>query len=305
MSVLFDLPRRQAIRSAIAKDSYLRGEFRLVEKNVVKYDWLVATHKGLFAVNDDATLLVAQGWFFGICRKADTIYLFENCALRDRTLALGRLIRFQIDSGFISEPAAIVNGLDANCHQVRFIDHCLCVVDTSHQAILRFAPDGSAYDSKTPFPHGQLEDRSGNYLHLNSIAKVGEHIAIMLHNGTVVPEKYSELAWLDGDWNLIRREPVRGHMCHDIVQDDDGLIWHSASRSGEIIASDGRRVKVSEDRMTRGMAFSADRLIVGLSSFGPRQNRDALPGGVVIFDQQMKRLAELELGAPPADIIAI
>jgi hypothetical protein len=305
MAETFDLETRRAIRKAIVRDSYSRDTVRIVDTDLNGHDWLVATHKGLFAVALSGAKLVAHGWYFGICRYGPDLFLFENCALRDRSLALGRIIRLTVASGTLTEPIVLAKGLDANCHQIAVIDELLCVVDTANQAILRFTLDGRPFDVKTPFPLAPATDRTGAYLHVNSITRIGERIAIMLHNGKALPEKCSELAWLDTDWNLGDRKVLDGHNCHDIVEDETGVMWHSASMTGEIISSAGHRITIDSDRMTRGLAMSADTIIVGISSFGPRQKRDALPGAVVMLDRAFNRLSEIELGGPPADIVAI
>ena len=305
MAKTFELDTRRAIRVAMALRSYETDSVRLVDTDIADYDWLVATHRGLYAANLNGAKRVIYGWFFGICRDGPDVYLFENCAMRDRTRALGRIIKMTISSGTLSEPVVLIKGLDANCHQIRIISGLLCIVDTANQSILRYTLSGQVVDVKTPFTVAPASDRSGAYLHINSIAKIGDRIAIMLHNGPALPEKCSELAWLDADWKLQERGPLDGHCCHDIIEDEAGIIWHSASNSGELTASDGRRVKIGSDRLTRGIALSANTMIVGISSFGARQNRDALPGAIVILDRALNRLAEIELKGPPADIVAI
>ena len=305
MDDIFALDTRRAIRTAMVHNSYATDAVRLVDPDVSSYDWLVATHKGLFAVNVDGAKIVAFGWFFGVCRHLDALYLFENCALRDRSLAHGRVIRMTMANGLLSDPIVLAKGLDANCHQIRIINGLLCVVDTANQAILRYQLDGAFVDAKTPFPVTPPTDRSGAHFHINSIAQIGDDIAIMLHNGKALPEQCSELAWLDKDWSLRERVPLEGHCCHDIVEDETGGLWHSASKTGELMSSNGHRVKIDHDRMTRGIALSPNAIIVGVSSFGPRQNRDALPGAVVILDRALNQLAKIELGGPPADIVAI
>lgn len=305
MAEIFELDTRRAIRTAMARNSYDHNLVRLVDPDIGGHDWLVATHRELFAVNLNGAKCVIYGWFFGICRDGEDLFLFENCAMRDRTLALGRIIKLTIKDGALSDPVVLIKGLDANCHQIAVINGLLCVVDTANQAICRYTLDGALVDVKTPFPVAPVTDRGGDYLHINSIAPVGDRIAVMLNNVQTVPEKRSELAWLNADWNLCERLTLDGHCCHDIVEDESGALWHSASMTGELMSSDGRRVKIDNDRMTRGLALSADAMIVGISSFGPRQNRDALPGAVVILDRAFNRLAEIELHGPPADIVAI
>lgn len=304
MAETFDVQTRRAIKMALARDAYERNLVTIVDPDLTGFDWLVATHRDLFAVSEQGHKLIMHGWFFGIHRHGDAIYLFQNCALRDRSALLGRVIRFQLVDRTLRNPQILVTGLHANCHQIAIIDGLLCVVDTANQAILRFTLDGTPVDVKTPFPVAPNTDTSGGYLHMNSIAKIHGKIAVILHNGTILPERKSELVWLNRNWQVESRQELDGHKCHDIVE-DRGAIWHSASMEGEIICSDGRRAKISDELMTRGIAFSDDRIIVGVSAFGPRQKRDSLGGGIVILDRTLNKRAEMELTGPPADIIAL
>jgi hypothetical protein len=305
MAEIFELETRRSIRTAIVLDSYANDRVRIADLDINGFNWLISTHKGLYAVNLAEAKCVAHGWFFGICQFEGYLYLYENCAQRDRTKPFGRIIKFRLSDYSLSEPVVIAKGLDANCHQIRVIDDLLCIVDTANQAVLLYDLDGCLVDVKRPFPVAPVADRSGAYLHINSIAKIGSRMAVLLHNGRAVPEKCSELAWLDSDWNVQERVRLDGHFCHDIVEDVRGNLWHSASKTGELVASDGRRLKVDDERMTRGLLVSPDYTLSGLSSFGPREGRDALPGSVVVFDHQFKKLAEINLGGPPVDIVAI
>jgi hypothetical protein len=305
MAEIFELETRRSIRTAIVLDSYGNDRVRITDHDIKDFDWLVSTHKGLYAVNLAGAKCIAHGWFFGICQFDGYLYIYENCAERDRTKPLGRIIKLRLSDNKLSEPLVIAKGLDANCHQIRVLDELLCVVDTANQAVLLYDLNGCLVDVKRPFPVAPVVDRTGAYLHINSIAKVGSRIAVLLHNGRAIPEKHSELAWLDSDWNVQERVPLDGHFCHDIVEDAHGILWHSASKTGELMASDGRRLKVDNDRMTRGLVVSSDHIVVGLSGFGARERRDALPGSAVIFDRNFARLAKINLGGPPVDIIAI
>lgn len=299
----FRLPKG-AIRAALARERYERAEFRIVDSDISGYSWLVASHRGLFAVSAKHAKTIAHGWFFGICRHRDDIYLFENCGERspDR---LGRIIGLQIVEGHLAGSRVVAAGLHNNCHQLTMIDERLCLLDTAGQAIIRFDIDGTVVDVQRPFAPAEPTSSKGDYLHINSIAQIGGRIAIMLHNGKVRPEKQSELAWLDEHWRVQEREPVPGYSCHDIVEDEHGIRWHCASMSGEIVGSDGRRIKISDDLMTRGLAITPEAVIVGVSTFGPRHVRETLNGGVVILDRNFRRRSEIQLPAGPADIVPL
>lgn len=302
MAEIFDLDARRSIRMALARDAYNRNLIRIADSDVSGFDWLVATHRGVYAVSDGNIRTTINGWFFGICRHEDRFYLFENCGLRDRASELGRIIRIDLANGQLVNPVVLITGLDANCHQVRIIDGRLCVVDTANQAILRYTLAGHLVDVKHPFAVAPSTDRTGVYLHLNGLAKIGSRIAIMRNNSKVSPEKQSELAWLDSNWSPVAIDPLAGHWCHDIVEDESGNIWHCGSKAGDILISDGRKIHVTDDLLTRGLQVSKNRIIVGASEFGERRTRDGLPGTVIIFDRAFNKLSELQLNGPPTDI---
>lgn len=295
----------RAIRSALARSAYDRDECRFVNQSVEGYDWLVATNRGLYAVSLTGAKLVMHGWFFGICRDGEHIYLFDNCGLRDRTALLGRIVRLRYLDGKLCDPAVLVRGLHPNCHQLRVIDSLLCLVDTANQQILRFTLDGTPVDVKHPFPVAPPSDSSGAYRHINSIARIGERIAILCHNGKAEPERCSEIAWLNPDWTVAEMQSLAGHHCHDLVPDARGSIWHCASREGALASLDGGRVDITDSRMTRGLWTNGQIFAVGQCSFGPRQTRDDLGGFVSFFDSEFNRIADVTLGCGPTDIVSL
>lgn len=305
MSGSFDQATKRAIRAALARAAYASNTVRVADPDLRGFRWLVASPRGVFAVAEDRFKLVLHGWYFGIHRRDDAIYLFENCGSRDPAVKMGRVFRIAFEDGRLGEARVLVTGLDNNCHQLAFVGAALCVIDTAGQAILRFTAEGTPLDTKRPFPPAPVDDSSGAYLHLNAIRQCGDRIALMLHNGRAVPRKQSELAWLDSDWNVIERHTLAGHSCHDIVADEQGRLWHCASMEGEIIVSDGTRTTVNPQLMTRGLAITEDRIVVGSSTFGPRHVRDTLRGEITIFDRDLRRLADIELPATPTDIATI
>lgn len=303
--ITFDTDVRQAVRTILARNAYEQGVVRLLRQDLAGFAWLVTTHRGLFAVSLDTTVLVAHGWFFGLHIEGRHLYLFENCGERLRDANRGRIVRFAWQDDRLSDPQILVTGLHGNGHQLRMIDGLLCLVDTANQRIMRFHPDGRLHDIKTPFPSAPDTDTSGAYVHMNCIARVKGRLAVMLHNGKSLERRKSELVWLDDEWTAARRVILDGYMCHDIVTDDQGTVWHCASESGEIIADNGRRIRLSDNLMTRGMAFSGEHMLVGLSSFGPRQIRETLSGEVAILDRDKRVVVRHELPSGPADAAAL
>ena len=183
-----------AIRAALAREAYDRNEIRVADPDLTDLDWLATTHRGLFGIGAGAPRTLIHGWFFGICRHHDTLYVFENCAQWESGADFGRIIRFDIGANRLDAPAVLVVGLDRGCHQIAVIDGLLCVVDTLNQAIRRFTLEGNEVDVQRPFPAAPRTDTSGAYLHINSIAKVGDRIGLILHNGKAEPERPGEIA---------------------------------------------------------------------------------------------------------------
>ncbi len=302
MTAELDTDQRRAIRTALARQAYATDQVRLLDNDLTGFDWLVATHRGLFAVADAGVKLICHGWFFGIRLHGQSLYLFENCANRDRSAPLGRLVRMDLAGQRIVAGAVIAKGLHPNCHQLAVIDETLHLLDTANQTILRFTLAGEALAAIQPFPVASNEDTSGAYHHINSIAEVAGRIGVLLHNGPVIPERNSQIAWFDNDWNELERTELPGRMCHDIVTDPAGTVWNCASFVGDVISADGDRVHVIDDHLTRGLAFGPDRTVVGYSTFGPRKWRDGLRGGIKIYDSRFVEVAHHELDGPPADI---
>ena len=305
MEPVFDKDVRRAIRVSLARESYAQGTVRIASSDLRDYWWLVTTHRGLFAVSPGGIELVSHGWYFGIVRHENHIYLYENCGLRDRTANMGRIVQLDWDGGQLSNPRVLVTGLHGNGHQLKVIGGLLCLVDTANQRVQRFTLGGKPVDSKSPLQVAPPTDTSGAYHHINSLVEVDGRIALLLHNGKAPTPRKSELVWLDRDWNLTNRQVIDGCMCHDIVADEQGTLWHSASASGEVINDKGRRINLSDSLMTRALAFCQGHLLVGLSSFGVRQIRDGLAGEVAVLDPEGKEMARFDVPAGPADVVAL
>lgn len=305
MEDTFDPDERRAIRTALARQAYADDRVRIADPDLTGVSWLVSSPRGLFGITEDEARLLIHGWFFGLCRDGDSLFLFENCALRNREQPLGRIVRLTCTDTALTEPQVLVRGLDANCHQLRTIGGLLCLVDTAAQSIVRFRPDGSAVDRCPLLPPAAPSDRSGAYAHVNSIARIGGRNAVLLHNGKAEPPRPSELAWCDYAWRIEERTALAGHGCHDLAVDSTGEVWFADSSSGAVATLSGRRVAISDRLMTRGIAFRSDQAAVGLSSFGERQLRDQLGGAVALMDAEMRLVRQITLPGPPADILAI
>ncbi|WP_343519278.1 hypothetical protein [Sphingomonas sp.] len=294
----------RTIRAALADRAYAAAQVRICDPDLRGYECLAASRNGLFAVGPHGAKRVAYGFFFGLRQHGDALFVFESCGIPSARSNRGRIVRLTLADGRIADATVIAQGLDNQCHQLAVIDSRICLIDTANQAIARFALDGTPLDVLRPFAAATRDDGSGRYHHINSIARVRGQVAVMLHNGTSTPRQRSELAWLDADWQLVRREPLPGYCCHDILEDEAGALWHCGSLDGELLRSSGPPVRVSA-HMTRGLALGRHGLIVGTSLFGARIDRPDLAGSVIFLDAQLGKLYEIELPAAPTDLIAL
>lgn len=299
------LPSPTTMRAMLAGAAYRANAVRLTGRSLAGSDCLVASRQGLFAVGrDGSTVEAAHGFFFGVRPFADGVLLFEACDRPYGPSRRGRLVHLRWRDGRLADPIILAKGLDNQCHQVAVFDDAIWLVDTANQAIRQFALDGTPVATHAPFPFASRDDTSGAYLHLNGIAKIGDRIAVMLHNGRADPPRTSELAWLDADLRPVVRVPLPGRSCHDIVADTDGVLWHCDSMAGDLITSAGTRMRVT-DRMTRGLAVAADEIVVGASDFATRAHRDAAPGSVIFIDRRTDARIDVAVPGAPTDLILL
>ncbi|URW74895.1 hypothetical protein M9980_09995 [Sphingomonas donggukensis] len=297
-------PERR-IRAAMSAHAYATDTVRLADTDVRGFDCLVASRQGVFAVaRDERVRRVAHGFFFGVRRHRDAIYLFEACDRPSEPSNRGRIVRLTLADGQLESPVVLVKGLDNQCHQVGVVDDALCVVDTRNQCVPRFTLDGAPIDVRHPIAPGTAGVGDACYRHMNGIAVIDGQVAVMLHNGLTGANRRSELVRLDPQWREVARETLDGHGCHDIVVDADGTVWHCGSLEGTLINSTGLKVKVS-DRMTRGLAIAPDAIIVGASSYGDRSVRDELDGEVVFLDRRLGVEARVVVPGAPTDLILL
>lgn len=301
-----DIPRasERAIRAALAHQAYVQDRIRLVVRDLQDFDILVSSRNGLFAANSEGVALIAHGFFFGLHRHRDTVFVFESCGVPHSGIERGRILALDLEGDTITATRVIARDLDNQCHQLAVIDNLVCVVDTANQVIRRFTLDGTAVDVKTPLGIVRRGERTPRYRHINSIAHVAGAVVLMLHNGAGQTRRPSELAWLDSDWRATHFETLAGYGCHDIVEDGEGVLWHCGSQDGELLRSNGPAISVS-NQMTRGLAPHRDGWVVGVSQFASRENRTTLGGLLVFLDHQHKPLRELQVDGAPTVIIPI
>jgi hypothetical protein len=298
-------PSPNDLRRALSRQSYHGNFIRIEDDNLAGLDCLVATRRGLFGVHQSGYRAIAYGRFFGITEHGGHVYLFEACDITHKPSYMGRIVRMSRVGNHLCDPVVLTTGLDNGCHQIAVIDSHLHVVDTYRQAIHRLKLDGDFVESLLPLPVPAKGARQmPPYVHMNSITPIGDRIYLLLHNGTNQPPRKSEVAVFDKQWQMLDRYTIDGNGCHDIVPLEDGTILSCASDEGELIGSNGLKIKLGEE-LTRGLAFNAQTIMVGTSVLAEREERDNALGSVIFLDRQYRQFAKVELPGAPMCILSL
>lgn len=296
------ISRERAIARLLAVDAYENRRVRLTaERDLTGLSHIVSTRNGLFAIGLSRWQLLAHGSFFGLTLRDGAAYVFECCDHPQRETWQGRLLRIEIAGGRIGEAIILAEGLSNSCHQMDFVDDELAVLDTSHQRVLLFGPDGAPRGTRYPLAHSGAAGWSAGYAHVNSILASRDEIFLLLHNGGKKTGAPSEIVACDHDWQRTDSWELSGGGCHNFILDETGGWLACASLDGALICSDGRRVGIG-GLMTRGLSVGADQIVVGESTFSNRMARRQAIGRVSFLSREMSLMGRLDMPASPCDI---
>ena len=110
------------VRIVQAYQAYQQDRVQLAARSVAGFSHLVATRKGVFAVNRHEWSLLLKGYFFGIVLRGSEIFAFEACDQPYSITRQGRLIRITVSGGGdVVDTAVLARGLDNGCHQIDFV----------------------------------------------------------------------------------------------------------------------------------------------------------------------------------------
>lgn len=295
---------KERLSLALAARAYTRREVRLARPDLGSATHWVASRQGLFAASRGGVHLMVHGMFFGLTRRGKHLYLFESCDRPHARTRRGRVVRLTIEARRIVDAIVLVEGLDNGGHQLDFVGDLLCLLDTYNQRILAFSIDGAAVAVPQPLPAAPWDQWNAGYAHANSILQVRGHILIMLHNGMPATTRASSILVLDDRWRPVGQWPLPAGGCHDIACAPDGALLTCGSLAGELLALDGRRLRISP-QMTRGLSVSADEIVVGASQFSTRRDRMAAMGSLSFLTGDWTMAARIELESAPTCLLRI
>lgn len=291
----------EELARALARSAFEQDKVRLTHHDASGCTHLVATRRGLFAVDAQRCIQLAFGSFYGLTIIHDAAYAFEACDLAGLDNCHGRIVRFDRLGEGMASAQVVAKGLENGCHQIDFLDGLLHVVDSQNQRILRFDCAGTALDPIYPLPPMRERAWSQGYAHINSLLQVSDRNLLLLHNGFSHTGRASEVAVFSRDWQEIARWPLPGKGCHNLVVLEDGRLISCGSMAGEIIGLDAAVIRIS-DMMTRGLSVGHDEIVVGAATFSARHNRHTTPGTVTFLDRDYRITAQRAIPGAPTEI---
>lgn len=295
------LTQLEKIARALAQAAYETSSVRIVPHDLTEMSHLVATRNGLFAVNEQRYVRIAHGSFYGLSLREDSVFAFEACDLAGLPTRRGRIVELERTGNRFATARVMIDGLDNGCHQIDFIDGRLAILDSQRQRILLLNEERTALEPV--YPLGALVERawSKGYVHINSLAQIGDHVLVLLHNGAAYTGRPSEVAMFDLRWREIGRWQLPGEGCHNIVVLENGRVLSCGSAAGEIIDLDGVLAKLT-NWMTRGLSVDATTIVVGASKFSARRGRETTAGTVMFLDRDYQLRTTIELPGAPTEI---
>ncbi|WP_147867899.1 hypothetical protein [Stieleria maiorica] len=261
---------------------------------------LAATKNGLYLIRSDAVIRLLRGQFYGITRLASKWFVFERLSSTN-----GRIIEFRVTERGIGKAKQRRGDLDPGCHQIDMIHGGLLVADTYNNRLISYDPSSNKLDELSrSYPPGSLNEgrNSPNYAHLNSIWSDGIHTLAMFHNESTKTGRCSEIASLNDDFQVVKRISTTAGHAHNIMLYQDEFLYCD-SKAGTLVHGD-REVHRCH-YLTRGLSVTPDRIFVGHSQYGKREDRESLKGGIAVLDGEFCDLGTIPLPGMVQEIRAV
>ena len=262
---------------------------------------VVASREGLYAINRETHLKLAEGQFFGLTVRGSSLFCFQAHDVIGAPSNRGRIVEICIAEGFLRSARVRTKGLDNGCHQIDFIGDDLFVVDTYNQRILKLGRDFQGREAFHPIPPAPRDAWDQGYAHVNSIVSCEGKIYLLKSNGGPKTGQRSEVLRCGPAFEVEETFKLPGLLCHNLVFLEDGTLLSCGSAEGTLISRDGVVAQIGE-MMTRGLSVDSEVLVVGDSFFATRHQRRHAPGSVMFYNRSYRLLSRQKLPAAPTEI---
>lgn len=299
--------------------------------DISKYDHIVSTRGGLYAVNRDGHQRLAYGFFYGLCIDNDnnllafeypyyisSLWKLEFSIAKEQNTKEGLIKQFSYSKGRLDKPFVKVSGLSNNCHMLYFHDDAIYAVETEEQIIRKIDPQGKMQDIPTFVKAG--------YHHINSIARHNNRWLVM-QSVTSHNNYASRVGVFDLDWKHIETIKLSGSRAHNIciekeevqvssASENELSFWFCDSLDGELgHYPSGTKVKLKpafmSDNTTRGLSDHGKYWVVGSGKWGMMKipahiydNETIFHGAISYIDQSSGDcVAQIKLPEAPCGII--
>jgi hypothetical protein len=284
--------------------SYRLGRVRLERRALDGFEWIVSTACGLHAVSRTAVVRIVRGVFNGVTIRDGAIYAYQQ---NDHFLSptkMGRILRLGVARSRIESVEVAASGLDNNCHQIDFAGDKLLVADTYNDRVFELDLFGGAEKVHYPLGDAMSKDplRPVRSAHINCLFARGDRVYLMCHNSSDWTGKRSELLECDRAFRVIRRIPLAGRCCHNVVVLGDDDIRYCSSEASEVRGPGGTWLSIDERMFVRGLSIGEHVVAVGASEITYRADRFRSAGRVYFFEPNGARRGHITLPGAPREI---
>jgi len=236
-----------------------------------------------------------DGEYYGLTWRADALLVAHSNVSNEELLAHEQLV--DADRGEVASYAhdgAVLGRTPRRLllgHQIEWVEDRLLVVDTGRERLSAYAADGTLIRDVSLGEHGWDRDPDGRLgHHFNSVHRSGDRVWVVAHNHDR-PSEVWELTW--PALEVVDVHVTSAGWAHNAWEGSLGLVICD-SRSGRLheVRSGETIWAAEEGAITRGLAVSADHLLIGRSEPSGRHGRLVSDGGLWVVDR--KTLATVE-----------
>lgn len=270
---------------------------------------LVTTPLRLLLVNLDTgaitVLRAGDGEYFGVTWSSIAIFVSQSRISNDLfthedllTAERGEVVSY----GTSGEVLARTPKRMLMPHQIEWTPDGLFVADTGRERLSLYAADGDLIRDVALGDIGwdrAPDGRAGH--HFNSVHRVGERVWVVAHNHDR-PSELWELSW--PTLELVHIHVTGASWAHNLWKSRLGLVVCDSRAGGLHEVRSGETIwTASEQRaISRGLAVSADHIVVGRSGLAARHARLFNDGGLWIIDRDSLETIE-ELRFPGSGVV--
>lgn len=259
-------------------------------------EFFLGTKTGLLYFDGQNLWKLFDGRVYGITRYEKRWYTTWKHQVTLGSKPIGTttsVLGFYFIDGKIYDLQVEAAPLDEEVHQIDAWNDHLYITDTANNRVLEYEiGESNLKPVNKHYPNGRAEKgkEESNYSHINSIFKCGEYILVMYHNMTKKTGKNSQIAVLNGDWEVLDVIDTDANSAHNIFCHDKRIVFCD-SMNGRLVKYD--EVLIDTSVYMRGLSVSSDFWLVGGSEHAKKGGRRFTDGSVYQYSPAKNEVASI------------